>query len=116
MGEGSAAYVSAGVPVIAMSRHRSRPFASRQRDARAGQPSPARSLHQSTAKDRQLASQQTCTSTRSFARRSSLQSPRGKTAKILAAEAFMKADLALVIIYVAMFVLAIQGASHTSAQ
>jgi hypothetical protein len=99
-----------------MARHRSRPFASRQRDARAGQPSPARSLHQSTAKDRQFASQQTCTSTRSFARRSSLQSPRGKTAKILAAEAFMKAVLALVIIYVAMFFLAIQGASQNSAQ
>src|SRR5229473_2472087 len=41
---------------------------------------------------------------------------RRKTTKIFAAEAVMKAVLALVIIYVAMFFLAIQGASQNSAQ
>jgi hypothetical protein len=41
---------------------------------------------------------------------------RGETAKIFAAEAVMKAVLALVIIYVAMFFLAIQGASQNSVQ
>jgi hypothetical protein len=46
----------------------------------------------------------------------SLQSQGGETEKILAAEAGMKAVLALVMIYVAMFFLAIQGASQNSAQ
>jgi hypothetical protein len=46
----------------------------------------------------------------------SLQSQGGETAKIFAAEAGMKAVLALVMIYVAMFFLAIQGASQNSAQ
>jgi hypothetical protein len=45
---------------------------------------------------------------------SSLQSRHGETAKLFAAEAVMKAVLALVIIYVAMFFLAIQGASQNS--
>jgi hypothetical protein len=45
----------------------------------------------------------------------SLQSQGGETAKIFAAEAVMKAVLALIIIYVAMFFLAIQGASQNSA-
>jgi hypothetical protein len=47
--------------------------------------------------------------------RFSLQSQGGETAKIFAAEAVMKAVLALIIIYVAMFFLAIQGASQNSA-
>src|SRR5260370_1910453 len=42
MAEASATFVSAGVPVCPMARHRRSPFPSRQRDARAGQPSPAR--------------------------------------------------------------------------
>jgi hypothetical protein len=46
----------------------------------------------------------------------SLQSQGGETEKIFAAEAGMKAVLALVMIYVAMFFLAIQGASQNSAQ
>jgi hypothetical protein len=47
--------------------------------------------------------------------RSSLQSQGGEIAKVFAAEAVMKAVLALIIIYVAMFFLAIQGASQNSA-
>jgi len=47
--------------------------------------------------------------------RSSLQSQGGETPKVFAAEAVMKAVLALIIIYVAMFFLAIQGASQNSA-
>jgi hypothetical protein len=46
----------------------------------------------------------------------SLQSQGGETANIFAAEAVMKAVLALVMIYVAMFFLAIQGASQNSVQ
>src|ERR1700686_4993612 len=46
----------------------------------------------------------------------SLQSQRGERAKSFTAEAGMKAVLGLVIIYVAMFFFAIQGASQNSAQ